>query len=263
MITVTITNDANIREDLRGRTAHVVQDAGGDDIGLRVYGEDGNYLKGQGRQIVWVAKRYVIFPQNERTPEMRLVRIKDVDGVTDPNIRGKFAHILYGAGYHVTVRIYNNDDTVMPHRSQWLLHKDLIEDCPPKDTMSKYPASKTRWDLMPWDALKEVAGVLGDAAEGGKYEAHSWKTETHRWSYYYACAMRHIIRWWTGETYDADDGRHSLAYGAARLLMLLELETLRPGDDDRLIPAVTTKKKGDNCSLDDYQGPVAPDTDNQ
>lgn len=45
--------------------------------------------------------------------------------------------------------------------------------------------------------------------------------------------MRHILKWWGGETYDTEDGQHHLAAAMWHLAALIEFEDTHPDLDDR------------------------------
>lgn len=75
-----------------------------------------------------------------------------------------------------------------------------------------------RYDLLPWEALDEVARVYGFGAE--KYKPHNWR-RGYAWGLSFAAAMRHITQWWTGERHDPESGYHHLAHGVFHLLALM------------------------------------------
>jgi hypothetical protein len=73
----------------------------------------------------------------------------------------------------------------------------------------KYDEAKTRWDLLPMNALEEVAKVYSFGCQ--KYEAWNWRKGL-TFSRCYAAVMRHLYAWWwKGETIDPESGCHHLA----------------------------------------------------
>jgi len=96
-----------------------------------------------------------------------------------------------------------------------------------------HPKGKTRYDLVPPNALEEVALTLQCASEEGKYEEWSWMTENRPWTYYFASALRHMWKWFRGERDDPETGRHHLAHATTRLMFLIEHDALSPDLDDR------------------------------
>ncbi len=78
---------------------------------------------------------------------------------------------------------------------------------------------KIRWDLVPWDALKEVARSYTFGV--GKYGARNWEKGFH-YSRYKAAAIRHLIDgWWSGETYDGESKLYHLSQACFYMLCLL------------------------------------------
>ena len=81
----------------------------------------------------------------------------------------------------------------------------------------KYDKGKTRWDLMPWGPLEEVAKVMTHGAK--KYNDDNWKkVEKKR---YISAGMRHFVAWVRGEVNDKDSGLHHLAHAVCCLLFLI------------------------------------------
>lgn len=96
-----------------------------------------------------------------------------------------------------------------------------------------HPKGKTRYDLVPCNALEEVALTLQWAGESGKHKEWSWMTENRPWTYYFASALRHVWAWFRGERNDLESGRHHLAHAIARFMFLIEHDELTPHLDDR------------------------------
>jgi hypothetical protein len=94
----------------------------------------------------------------------------------------------------------------------------------------KFDSGKLRVDLLPSDALFEVAKVLTFGA--GKYGEHNWR-QGIEWSRVYAAAQRHMMKWNAGQTCDEETGINHLAHACANLLFLLTYSKTHPGLDDR------------------------------
>ena len=90
----------------------------------------------------------------------------------------------------------------------------------PEAAPAKTPA-KTRWDLMPFRALDEVAKVITHGAE--KHSPDGWRDRPR--SEHVAAALRHLVAVLAGESSHEDEsGRLNLAHAATRLLFLVELD---------------------------------------
>lgn len=85
----------------------------------------------------------------------------------------------------------------------------------------KYDDGKLRYDLIPVNALEQVARVLRFGAK--KYGDNNWritKPETR----YTAAAMRHGEAYRKGETNDPESGIHHLAHRICCDLFLLQID---------------------------------------
>ena len=94
----------------------------------------------------------------------------------------------------------------------------------------KNDGDKPRTDLLPVDALEEVAKVLGHGAE--KYAPNNWRKVDDRMRFYGA-AMRHLFAYHRGEDTDPDSGLPHLSHAACSVLFLLECELRGHGADTR------------------------------
>lgn len=94
----------------------------------------------------------------------------------------------------------------------------------------KDDGEKPRWDLLPFDALDEVAIVLKYGAK--KYEARNWE-KGMAWGRLLAAAFRHLSAWALGRGVDEESGLPHLSHAACCVLMLLALEKRNVGTDDR------------------------------
>lgn len=98
------------------------------------------------------------------------------------------------------------------------------------DGGQKYDQGKPRTDLLPFDALTEVAAVLGYGAE--KYSARNWERGI-TWGRLLGALLRHTYAWAGGEEHDGESGHRHLAHAACCALMLLALTMRGVGTDDR------------------------------
>ena len=89
---------------------------------------------------------------------------------------------------------------------------------------------KTRFDLVPWEAVGDIADVLSIGAQ--KYSANNWCRGTE-WGRYFAALCRHIFAWWRGEDLDSETGKSHLAHAGCCLLFLMEYQRNDWGTDDR------------------------------
>lgn len=110
----------------------------------------------------------------------------------------------------------------------------------------KIDEGKVRTDLLPTDALLEIAQIMTDGAK--KYGAHSWEQGT-KWSEIYAAALRHLFDYWKGQDRDKESGSLTIAHAACNCLFLLAYELRGIGVDDRkkLIQYMDEKVKTDPC----------------
>jgi hypothetical protein len=94
----------------------------------------------------------------------------------------------------------------------------------------RYDEGKPRMDLIPGDALIEIAKVLSYGA--AKYSDRNWEKgmDYHK---LYAPIQRHLWKWWQGEELDEESGLHHLAHAACDILMLQATALRSIGTDDR------------------------------
>jgi hypothetical protein len=96
----------------------------------------------------------------------------------------------------------------------------------------KDDGEKARWDLLPFDALNDVAEVLKYGAK--KYAARNWE-KGMAWGRLLGAMLRHASAWARGIDVDPESGHHHLAHAACCALMLLALVRRGVGADDRLV----------------------------
>lgn len=97
----------------------------------------------------------------------------------------------------------------------------------------KDDSKKAGMDLLPYDALVEVAKVLDYGKQ--KYDAHNWKKGL-AYSRVLAAAQRHMGEYSEGRRTDNETDLSHIAHAAANLLFLLWYEKHRPEMDDLYKP---------------------------
>ena len=93
----------------------------------------------------------------------------------------------------------------------------------------KHDAGKARWDLLPMDALGEVAQIVTYGAS--VYGDRRWESGMG-FGRLLAAALRHIAAWSMGEDRDAESGLLHLAHAACNLLFLVSYLKRGVGKDD-------------------------------
>lgn len=99
----------------------------------------------------------------------------------------------------------------------WSGQFDAKEDPP---SHLKFDDGKTRWSLLPWDVLEEVAKVFEHGAK--KYGDFNWELCNQRVRYWDA-AMRHVVKYQQGQDSD-ESGLHVLDHAIASLMILRGLQ---------------------------------------
>lgn len=94
----------------------------------------------------------------------------------------------------------------------------------------KYDQGKPRWSLMPFNALREVLGVLEYGAR--KYKPNNWLLVENPTGRYSDALMRHVCAYMGGEDVDPESGLHHLAHAVCNALFLLHFESDRQRDDE-------------------------------
>lgn len=95
----------------------------------------------------------------------------------------------------------------------------------------KHDAGKPRYDLIPPDALAEVALAY---TVGCKYGARNWE-QGMRWGRMYRALLSHANAFWGGESRD-HEGHHHLAAVVFCAMALMSYERRGIGEDDRSPP---------------------------
>lgn len=115
--------------------------------------------------------------------------------------------------------------------------------------------AKTRFDLIPFESLAEIADVLEYGAN--KYEAHNWARGAD-WSRYFSALCRHVFAWWRGEDKDPETGYSHLAHAGCCLLFLMQYQRHGWGKDDRFLGPKEGEKfvKDDGRTLPERRPPT-------
>lgn len=87
-----------------------------------------------------------------------------------------------------------------------------------------------RYDLIPPDALRQVAELYGKGAE--KYADHNWR-RGYAWSLSFAALQRHAWQFWNGEDYDEETMCAHMTSVAFHALALVTFMSEHRDYDDR------------------------------
>jgi hypothetical protein len=98
------------------------------------------------------------------------------------------------------------------------------------DTAIKDDADKVPVDMLPTEALIEIAKVLGFGAR--KYGRDNWRYGMC-WTRVYGALLRHMFAWHQREDRDDESGFLHLAHAACCVLFLLVYAVCGLGTDDR------------------------------
>lgn len=102
----------------------------------------------------------------------------------------------------------------------------------------RFNTGKDRWDLLPWIAVKQIVEVLTQGAT--KYAPRNWELGLS-YNDTFASLQRHATKWFAGEDYDEESGKHHMAHVATNALFLLHFSLFGKGKDDRPV-----QKLGEN-----------------
>ncbi len=96
---------------------------------------------------------------------------------------------------------------------------------------SKWDGGKTKYSLIPPEALRKLAELYTDG--GASHGDRNWEkgTDYSRW---YDAMNRHLNAWWEGQEYDPDPpNHHHLIAAAWNAFALYTYTTKGIGNDDR------------------------------
>lgn len=86
-------------------------------------------------------------------------------------------------------------------------------------------------ELVPPSAIFALGSVL--AAGAKKYAPRNWERGM-KWSVCYACCLRHLLKWFSGEDKDPETGLSHLYHALCNIAFLIEYEQTCPELDDRV-----------------------------
>jgi len=94
----------------------------------------------------------------------------------------------------------------------------------------RYNTGKPDYSLIPLASMKEAAKVLEYGAT--KYAVDNWRKPTN-WRVSYACLMRHMAAWQSGEDLDPESGFSHLGHAACNILQMLDMLENHPEELER------------------------------
>ncbi len=101
-----------------------------------------------------------------------------------------------------------------------------------KEGGTKFDKGKPRMDLLPFEAIEEVAKVLSLGAE--KYSPWNWYNGFD-YGRLLGASLRHISAFQQGQDKDPETDLSHLAHAACNLLFLITLQMRNRGKDDRCV----------------------------
>lgn len=98
----------------------------------------------------------------------------------------------------------------------------------------RYNTGKAPLEMVPLHLLEGTARVFYDVTtrEVNPYPKWNWALDKE-WSVPYACALRHLAKWFAGEDVDSETGHSHISHAICNLLMLEHYRTSCPQMDDR------------------------------
>lgn len=110
-----------------------------------------------------------------------------------------------------------------------------------KNQKNKLDAGKPRLDLLPTEALVEIAKCFEHGLKN--YGERSWETDGKvECSRLYSATLRHLFSWWRGENYDKDSSLKHLVHVATNAVMLLTYAVRSECNMDDRPKSLTSKK---------------------
>jgi hypothetical protein len=100
----------------------------------------------------------------------------------------------------------------------------------------KYDKEKAPMHLLAWEALEQIAKVMGFGAT--KYAPGNWAKGITQ-SRLISAALRHVYQYNSGEDKDPESGLSHLAHAACCINMAIWNEMKRPDLDDRWIKEIS------------------------
>ena len=106
------------------------------------------------------------------------------------------------------------------------LHTEVVEE----NRSLRYNTGKADYSLIPLASMKEAAKVLEYGAT--KYAVDNWRKPTD-WRVSYACLMRHMAAWQSGEDLDPESGFNHLGHAMCNILQMLDMLENHPEELER------------------------------
>lgn len=94
----------------------------------------------------------------------------------------------------------------------------------------RFNEGKEPVELVPPSAILAMAKVLHEGAK--KYQLRNWEKGMNH-SICYASAMRHLLKYWSGENNDSESGLPHLWHVMTNIAFLIEYQKTCPDLDDR------------------------------
>jgi hypothetical protein len=94
----------------------------------------------------------------------------------------------------------------------------------------RYDSAKPRFDLIPPDALEDLAKLYEFGAR--KYSERNWEKGMD-WGKCLAALMRHAWAWASGQDLDPESGLHHMTHAAWNALALVSYSKRQIGKDNR------------------------------
>lgn len=95
----------------------------------------------------------------------------------------------------------------------------------------RYDAEKLRFDLLPPEAMIELARIYTIGAI--KYEDNNWRKGMN-YSKCFGALYRHLLKFQSGQTVDPETGCHHMAQVAWNAIALMVYDLHGSGNDDRI-----------------------------
>lgn len=119
----------------------------------------------------------------------------------------------------------------------------------------RYDSGKARYDLIPSDALEDLASLYAYGAN--KYAERNWE-KGMSWGRCFASLMRHSWAFWRGENIDPESGYHHMTHAAWNCLALVSYAKRGRGTDDRALEPNKTHYRISEASPTSDASPSTP-----
>lgn len=119
------------------------------------------------------------------------------------------------------------DNRIVAHKDPFM---ETLEQMKQEASKNDILDDKIMMQLLPPLASERIAEVFTYGAK--KYDSWNWSKGLD-YSRIYGALQRHITTWYKGENLDSETSKSHLAHAGCCIMMLLELEELRPDLDDR------------------------------